>query len=199
MPSPWLCTRSGTKFYPLRPRAEDVHLEDIAHGLAHTFRFGGQSPMPYTVAQHSIEVSRTLRPRTGSQKEEEDKYLTLWGLLHDAAEAYLWDIQQPVKRMLKWKTGQRTLRFEQIENKIMAAVAERFSLPWPLEPKLNNLLKDADFLQLRRERRDLFGPEQPVWRDINTILDLPPIAVPRLSTVEARTAFLEEFKRIAIR
>src|SRR5262245_5623502 len=52
----WVMTASGLPFNPLQPRVSDVRIEDIAHGLAATSRFGcrtrgglrpePRSPMP---------------------------------------------------------------------------------------------------------------------------------------------------------
>lgn len=72
--------------------AEDVALEDIAHGLAHNCRFAGQCNEFYSVALHSMNVSRCL-----AEVEEADAELQLYGLLHDASEAYLADIPGPFK------------------------------------------------------------------------------------------------------
>src|SRR4029077_4249720 len=53
----WMQTYSGRKFYPLHPRAEDVELADVAHGLAMTCRYGGHSRLFYSVAEHCVLVS----------------------------------------------------------------------------------------------------------------------------------------------
>ena len=82
----WIQTYSGIAFYPLDPRPEEIVIEDIAHALSMTCRFSGHTREFYSVAQHSVMVSRLCDPRNA-----------LWGLLHDASEAYLNDIARPVK------------------------------------------------------------------------------------------------------
>jgi hypothetical protein len=64
---------------------EDVRLPDISHALSLISRFTGHSKCPYSVAQHSVMVSRLTLPENA-----------LWGLLHDASEAYLGDVATPL-------------------------------------------------------------------------------------------------------
>ena len=82
MSGTYLRTYTGGKFHPLDPRAEDVRIEDIAHGLACAARFAGQTHEPYSVAQHSVMIAEALG-RDGA-----DSQTQVFGLLHDASEAY---------------------------------------------------------------------------------------------------------------
>jgi hypothetical protein len=88
----WIQTYTGLKFYPLAPGAEDVCVEDIAHALSNICRYTGHVEHFYSVGEHSVRVGRRVLELTGDYK------LALWGLLHDASEAYLTDIARPVKR-----------------------------------------------------------------------------------------------------
>ena len=75
-----LHTFTGRGFDPLNPRAEDVQLEDIAHHLGNTCRFGGATPKFYSVAQHAVLVA--LMVLEASRRPD-------WALLalhHDSAE-----------------------------------------------------------------------------------------------------------------
>lgn len=65
----------------------EVNLEDVVHGLALQCRFAGQLGRFYSVAQHSVILSKLFF--------EED--YPLYALLHDADEAYLPDIPRPWK------------------------------------------------------------------------------------------------------
>ena len=165
----YIQTFSGTEFYSLEPDHEDVQLIDIAHALSNKCRFAGHCRDFYSVAQHSVLVSRQL--------PEEFK---LWGLLHDAGEAYFADIPNPIKREFPL--------FEAIETPIMRAVAKRFHLVWPEPPQV----KHADKQLLATEARDLLNV---VWRDWEEIWK--PIAIEEtivpIPPKEAEVMFLEEF------
>ena len=82
----WISTYTDKKFHYLNPTEEEICIEDIAHALALTCRFGGHCSKFYSVAEHSIRVSNIV-PET----------LRLQALLHDAHEAYLHDVPRPIK------------------------------------------------------------------------------------------------------
>ena len=103
---------SGARFYPLDPRPEEIQIEDVAHALGHLCRFAGHTSSFYTVAQHSVLVSRICEPQDA-----------LWGLLHDASEAYLGDMVRPLKRQPEMAS------YQEAEERLMAAICERFGLP----------------------------------------------------------------------
>jgi 5'-deoxynucleotidase YfbR-like HD superfamily hydrolase len=128
-------TFSGKMFRYLKPDPEDVCIEDIAHGLSQLNRFVGQTTKPYSVAQHSVLVSQTC-----------PKEFALYGLLHDASEAYTND----VCRVLKLSPGMGIYKW--YENLAMSAVCKKFGLP-EKEPAE---VKTADLVLLLTEKRDLF-------------------------------------------
>lgn len=84
-------TYSGRVVHLVNPRADEIHIADIAHALSQTCRFAGHTPVFHSVAHHSVLVADLLGP---------DQRLALWGLLHDASEAYLHDLTRPLKRVL---------------------------------------------------------------------------------------------------
>jgi len=136
---------SGERVHILNPQLHEIRIDDIAHGLAHTCRFGGQTPFFYSVAQHSVLVADMVDPK-----------LQLWGLLHDASEAYLNDITRPLKRTLPG--------YAAIETKMMSAICEKFGLPLEMPVEV----KRADNQMIAAEFRDLFGdaPEDYLnWSD----------------------------------
>lgn len=136
----WMCTYTGRKFYPLDPHPYDVDIRDIAHALSSLCRFGGHCREFYSVAQHSVLVSYAVQ----------DRALRLWGLLHDAAEAYVGDVVWPLKRSTLLD-GHRV-----IEDRVMRAVAIHFGLTMPEPPEV----KAADLVALSTEKRDLMAPKQ---------------------------------------
>jgi hypothetical protein len=100
-------TFTGRSVDPFNMRAEDIDIVDIAHALSMICRYGGHVSQFYSVAEHSCLVSFSL-PRE----------LALWGLLHDAGEAYLGDIPTPIKTKIH----------REREDAVMLAVIERFNL-----------------------------------------------------------------------
>lgn len=117
--SDWIETYTGKKFYPLDPRPEDVDIQDIAHSLSMQCRFNGHTRVFYSVAEHSLIVSEELA------LQGYDKLLQLYGLLHDAAEAYICDLPRPIKNRIR--TYNRTERL------IMSVIWTAFNLPAPLK------------------------------------------------------------------
>src|ERR1700733_12855258 len=77
-----------------KPDPTTIHIEDIAHALANTCRYGGHCRSYYSVADHAVFVSVRL------ERKGYDLDLQLAGLHHDDAEAFLGDIPRPLKPLL---------------------------------------------------------------------------------------------------
>lgn len=88
-------TVSGGYIELLNPDPKDVKLGDIAHSLSLINRYGGHTATHYSVAEHSLGVSNMMLRSTG------DSRAALFGLLHDASEAYLGDVVRPLKHNLQ--------------------------------------------------------------------------------------------------
>jgi hypothetical protein len=168
----WLQTASGRMFWPLDPRPEDVLIEDVAHHLSHLCRFAGACREFYSVAEHSVHVSEHCEPKDA-----------LWGLLHDAAEAYCVDMPRPIKLHLP--------DYQRIEHRVQTAVLEKFGLQWP-EPES---VVEADARMLFTECRDLMQKPPSSWklaREPYTNLQIYP-----WSPEEARVQFLSRFHELS--
>lgn len=125
---------SGKQIDPLNMTVDDICIEDIAHSLSLQCRFGGHCSEFYSVAQHSICVSVHVAPKNA-----------MWGLLHDASEAYLLDVITPLKE------SSAMAEYREAEKGIMRLIAKKFGLKrYPVEVKL------IDFKALATEARD-FG------------------------------------------
>lgn len=109
----YMITYTGKKVFPMATAPGDLCIMDIAHQLAHQCRFNGATQTFYSVAQHSVHVSTILT----------DEHKT-WGLLHDAAEAYLGDVIRPIKNRLP--------EYHALENNLLKTVSELYDLPWPM-------------------------------------------------------------------
>lgn len=77
-----------------RPDPAKISLLAIAHALSQTCRYGGSCIGYYSVAEHALMVASKLR-RLGAPLD-----LQLAGLHHDDAEAFLGDIQRPMKPLI---------------------------------------------------------------------------------------------------
>ncbi|WP_276273412.1 hypothetical protein [Haloarcula litorea] len=136
-------TVSGEEFRPFDPRPADVSLSDVAHGLSHICRCSGQTREFYSVGLHSLYVSRDLRERGA------DERVQLYGLLHDAPEAYVSDLVSPVKRHLDC--------YRDLEDGILSAVWDAFALPEPTDAEWQRV-HESD-VRLRRYEMDTLLPE----------------------------------------
>ena len=88
-------TWTGRAFYPKDIRPEDVTIEDIAHGLSMTCRYGGQCDFYFPVAQHLVQCWEMALETNLPLHERRE------ALLHDAVEAYLGaDFPRPYKMMI---------------------------------------------------------------------------------------------------
>lgn len=166
---PCICTASGVEFYPFAPTVEMIRIEDIAHALSHMPRFGGHTRDFYSVAQHSVDVSFGCAARDAG-----------YGLLHDAAEAYLMDLPSPIKQLFP--------AYEMAEMKLLCVIYEAFGLSThTLKPPS---VIEADALTLRAERASLM----PIceWWPHDTHM---PVVQP-LSPTDAKYAFLARYRHL---
>jgi hypothetical protein len=171
----WVFLYSGRKVSPLALRPDDVSIEDIAAGLR-VLRYNGHTALPYCVAQHSVLVSHACDGRDA-----------LWGLLHDASEAYLGDIPRPLKHTPEFAA------YRAAERRVMAAVCERFDLP--LEQP--DSVTIADGRMLATEKRDLRGSDLPLDDDPSDP-GLEPYVLPvnPWQLESSRIAFLHRFAEL---
>ena len=162
----WIQTAIGGQFWPIDPRADEIVPEDIAHALSMLCRFGGHCKRFYSVAEHSVLLSRAVSPAN-----------RLWALLHDATEAYLVDVPRPLKPFL--------VGYREAEDKIARAVCERFGLPMEMPAEV----KSADTRILTDERQQNMAPAPKPWST-----DTQPLGVTLSfwSPVEAKSVFLTE-------
>jgi hypothetical protein len=145
----WVRMPSGKRLDLLNPTPDDWADEDLALGLARTYRWGGHSawPLPLSVAQHSITVMllrRAAAPAALAPLAE------LRELLHDAEEGLLgFDCISVLKPFL----GDG---FRDLTTRLDAAVFLRYGLPaWT--PEEHVLHKRADRLAAASEAVHVVG------------------------------------------
>jgi len=142
----WMQTFGGRQFFPLAPRPEDVHIEDIAHSLAYQCRYGGHTRFFYSVAEHSALMSDWVALTS-------TPFNALVALMHDTAEAYIGDVIRAIKH--------RMPQFLEIERAVEEVVFGVFKLPAKLPP----FIKELDNRIICDERRVLMERTRPWVHD----------------------------------
>ncbi len=179
--APWMQTFSGREFHYYDPEKMDVSLLDIAHSLSNVCRFGGHTKSFYSVAQHSVIVSRLVG-------NEHNGRFTFFSLMHDAAEAYIGDIVRPLKHSLGGCV-------DDLEISVMRRICEYFDVPMLGSMRGDDLISEvihhADETALATEARDLMTiPDIERWK-----LAKKPYAgvINPLAPDDARNLFLKRF------
>ena len=160
---------------PVAPRVSDIDIVDVAHALSHMCRFGGHVHTFYSVAQHSVLVSHVV-----------PEAVALWGLLHDASEAYLVDIPTPVK--VTAALG----GYMAVEAQMQRTIYQAFGLVGD-EPAE---VAAADRALLLAEA-DALLPGGPTWADeLRGTVPVPPVRIVPWTSSAAKNAFLSRFARL---
>ncbi len=136
-------TASGHYFDFTNTESNVIEIEDIAHALSNVCRFGGHVSTFYSVAQHSVLVSREVQKRQGA--------FSLHGLMHDAGEAYIGDVPKPLKLLLP--------DYQAIEERVDHAIRSWSGLPRKMPP----VVKEVDTILLATEQRDLMPRLAEQW------------------------------------
>lgn len=164
-------TVSGQYFFFDSPESHNFPIEEIAHALSHICRYTGHVRQFYSVAQHSVLVSKHVPIEHAFA-----------ALMHDASEAYLGDVSSPLKQLLP--------DYKAYEHRVEKALFAAYGIDFPLHP----CVKAADLTLLVTEQRDLMPHvnrllDQRFWPDLPP---LPEEIVP-LSHRAAKDQFLRRF------
>lgn len=172
----WIQTYTGKAFTPLQPVEADIDPLDISHALGMLCRYGGHTRRFYSVAEHCCHIADWIGRQGGSTED------MLWGLLHDATEAYMQDLVRPIKRALP--------EYSRLEDVLMASICSRFGLPLTPPP----CVKEADNRILFDEKRQLLTVEPKSW-DLG---DLKPLGVVigAWEPARAEQEYLYRFRRL---
>lgn len=168
-----ITTVSGRFFDILKPEEYDFDIEEIATALSNLCRYTGHVCKFYSVAEHSVLVSRLLPDG-----------LALCGLLHDASEAYLGDVSSPLKKLLP--------DYKRIEERVEQAIARQFgfSFPYPTE------VHEADKRMYWQERQSVAdnGVRDRLWhQDLRATRKVEAIG---MAPHMARRMFLSRYKEL---
>lgn len=174
----WIQTFTGRKFSFNDPQPEDICIEDIAHALSLCCRFTGHTIYHYSVSTHSRHVSDMLE---WDNPDKRNRKLSLWGLMHDASEAYLTDVPRPIKPFLP--------QYLEMEKRIQGAICDRFGLPREEPPRV----KWADVQMLINEKEQIMSHPPDDW-------NLPKrerlVYIVRETPEDAEDAFLKRFRAL---
>lgn len=169
-------TYTGRHVHPLSPSPGEISIFDVARSLSQMCRFLGHLDTFYSVAQHSVLVSQHV--------PQED---ALWGLLHDASEAYLCDLPAPIKRDPQMEI------YRIAEARLMAAVCERYGLA----PKMPRSVAVADKVILATEFRDVTTVNDADWiRQECGVEPVPNYQIFPWPPVVAEDRFLRRFEEL---
>lgn len=165
----WIHTYTGKQFWALDPRPEEICIEDIAHALALSCRYSGHCNQFYSIAQHSVIVSKAV--------SEESAF---WGLMHDAAEAYITDIPRPIKTHLPY--------YKVLEESIIKVIGAKYGLEYPFPDDLLYI----DHHIVRDEVMVLFNPAPDWIKDFDLLgIDIAPVGFDM-----AEDMFMERFEEL---
>jgi hypothetical protein len=180
-PGPYLQTVSGRWVNPFDPDPKQLDAGDIARALANQCRFGGHSRVFYSVAQHSVIVSRLVEERGGDVEE------VFAALMHDATEAYLGDMPHPLKHRSPLGAA-----FREAEAHLEQAIRDRFGI----KPGVREI-KEADRALLATERR-AFSAETWHWPELEGVEPLD-LELSAWSPEQAADEFAERYAELQAR
>lgn len=168
----WINTLSGKHFSFTDTNPDTITIEDIAGALSNLCRFTGHVQDFYSVAQHSVYVSRLVPPE-----------MALEALLHDAAEAYCGDVSSPLKAFLP--------DYQVIEHRVDQFIRDKFELPAAMSAQV----KRADLIMLATERRDFDMVDGTPWPVLEGI-ECADFMIYPLTPRQARVQFLQRYNEL---
>lgn len=115
-------------------------IDMIAGSLSNICRFTGHVNKFYSVAEHSVNVSRLVP----------EKY-AMEGLMHDASEAFVGDVSSPLKALLP--------QYRDIEEKIQEAICRQYGLAYPFPDDIH----EADKKMYWNERKNIAPADDRIW------------------------------------
>lgn len=173
MSEPYVVTWSGKHFHLWDAKPEEVCIEDIAHALSLQCRFNGHVDRFYSVAEHSVIMSRLVEPG-----------MELAGLMHDSAEAYIGDMVSPLKH-----SGHLDA-YKAVEELVGRVICQHFGIEYGQTESPD--LKILDRRLCATEAKTFF-PEPPGWT--GTFKDTS-IVPEGLTPKQAEKEFLARFKEL---
>lgn len=183
---PWIETFSGCKFEYTLPVP---CLQDVIHALCNLCRFTGHCCEFYSVAEHCLNCDEVASSLGYTVKER------LAVLLHDAPEAYLGDVNSPLKSMLP--------DYQQLEEQVTQACWVHLWGEVP-SPELLRRIKQIDLHMLREEARALMQSkgkswDPAMWEPLMTAPEMPRPRIYCWAPSQALTAMYFRFDSLTRR
>lgn len=172
----WIGLLSGAQMNYNYPEQSDVTLDDLASALSNICRFSGHLPVFYSVAQHLVNTSRIVPHEFAFD-----------ALMHDTSEAFTNDLPTP----LKWAMP----IFKELEEKIEAAMANRFGFNYPYPPEVK--VADTEMLLLEKKYVKLDDRDWPHYRDIKFEHQRDKVDLKAWQPCRAKREFLERFEELS--
>ena len=171
--SPWQQTYTGKVIEYGNVDLDQIDIVDIAHSLSMQCRYGGHLEHFYSVAEHSWLVSHRV-----------SKENAFWGLMHDAAEAYITDIPTPIKDYVPL--------IRPLEDYLLRRIAIKFNL-WGLE--IPKEVKNADLRLLMTEKHQFFDNVEPRDWEVS-VKKYDGMIIPCYTPKIAERAFMQRFREL---
>jgi len=180
-------TQSGALVDLYQPKSETISIRDIAAGLSRIARCAGQTIVDYSVAEHSLVVARIL------EAQKQTPLVCLFGLLHDAHEAFIGDLTGPAAAAIR-AMGNPLREIDVMKLRIDQAIRSALGLRAPT-PAALALIRYADEQALATEARDVMArPFTYEGAPASARFVIKPLG----NATKAETAFLEEFQRLGV-
>ena len=168
-----ITTASGKFFDILKPEEYEFDIEEISTALSNLCRYTGHVNRFYSVAEHSVLVSRIV-----------PQHLALAGLLHDASEAYLGDVSSPLKKLLP--------EYQAIEDRVQRSLAGYFGFEYPFGEEIYA----ADKRMYWQERQSIAdnGVRDKLWHQ--DYAASRKVEAMGMSPVMARRMFIKRYREL---
>lgn len=164
----------------------DVDPMDLAVHLSRINRFNGGTTRPWSVAEHSIAVADECEKRASDRDKLQAR---LYGLLHDAHEAYIGDLTRTLQRLLSAEANQQ---IEKIKANIDVAILTRFSLPYGFPERFCKTLQAVDDCVAKTEALELLPGGGACWEWFQVAPLQTRITMMPLSKEEAAAKWLRD-------
>ncbi len=165
---------SGKRISLNQPDQSSFLIEDIAHSLSMIPRFNGNLRKHYSVAQHSVLVSRLV-----------PKQHAFRALMHDASEFALGDMSSPLKAKMP--------AYRKYESRMQDAIHRAFGIATACLPAVERLVKTADLQMLAAEKAQLMPFDDGPWSILEGVL-VPDIRIRPMGQRASFNLFMNRFR-----